>query len=68
MIQTIPPLESLTIFCMVSWSFNWLSSPIMVSLLVIPSFTSCSTDLPKMFVSQMPASLWLESEMNRIKS
>ena len=42
-IQTIPPLLSLTIFCMVSWSFTWHSSPIMEILLVIPSLTSCST-------------------------
>ena len=56
MIQTIPPLLSLTIFCMVSCSFNWLSWLIEEILLRIPSCTSCSMDLPNIFVSQIPSS------------
>ena len=63
MIQTIPPLLSLTIFCMVSWSFTWHSSPIMEILLVMPSLTSCSTVFPKMLVSQMPSSSFRASVM-----
>ena len=62
-IQTIPPLLSLTIFCMVSWSFTWHSSPIMEILLVMPSLTSCSTVFPKMLVSQMPSSSFRASVM-----
>ena len=62
-IQTIPPLLSLTIFCMVSWSFTWHSSPIMEILLVMPSLTSCSTVFPKMLVSQMPSSSFRASEI-----
>lgn len=62
-IHTIPPLLSLTIFCMVSWSFTWHSSPIMEILLVMPSFTSCSTVFPKMLVSQMPSSSFRASVM-----
>ena len=57
MIHTMPPLLSFTIFCMVSWSFNGLSSPITATLAVIPSFTSCSTVFPKIFVSQIPFSI-----------
>lgn len=52
-IHTRPPLLSFTIFCMVSWSFTWLSSLIMASLFLIPSSTSCWMDFPKMLVSQM---------------
>ncbi len=63
MIHTIPPLQSLTIFCMVSWSLTWHSSPIMEILLVMPSLTSCSTVFPKMLVSQMPSSSFRASEM-----
>lgn len=55
--QTIPPLLSFTIFCIVSCSFSWLSSPITATLAVIPSFTSCSTVFPKIFVSQIPFSI-----------
>ncbi len=62
-IQTIPPLLSLTIFCIVSWSFTWHSSPIMEILLVMPSLTSCSTVFPKMLVSQMPSSSFRASEI-----
>ena len=62
-IHTIPPLLSLTIFCMVSWSFTWHSSPIMEILLVMPSLTSCSTVFPKMLVSQMPSSSFRASVM-----
>ena len=68
MMQTIPPLESLTIFCMVSCSLIWLSSPIMETLLVMPSLTSCSTVLPKMFVSQMPSLEVSASEIYPIRS
>ena len=49
-IQTMPPLLSLTIFCMVSCNFDWLSSPMDAILLRMPSCTSCSMDLPKIFV------------------
>ena len=52
-IHTNPPVVSLTIFCMESCNLIWLSSPIMDSLLRIPSSTSCSMVLPKMLVSQM---------------
>ena len=52
-IHTMPPLLSLTIFCMVSCSLDWLSSPMEVSLLRMPSCTSCSMDFPNIFVSQM---------------
>ena len=62
-IHTIPPLQSLTIFCMVSWSLTWHSSPIMEILLVMPSLTSCSTVFPKMLVSQMPSLSSPASEM-----
>ena len=43
-IQTMPPLLSLTIFCMVSCNFDWLSSPMDAILLRMPSCTSCSMD------------------------
>ena len=52
-IHTNPPVVSLTIFCRESCNLIWLSSPIMDSLLRIPSSTSCSMVLPKMLVSQM---------------
>lgn len=55
MIHTMPPRLSLTIFCMESWSFAWLSSVIWAILLRIPSSTSCSTDFPKIFVFQIPS-------------
>ena len=57
MMHTSPPLLSLTIFCMVSCSFSWLSSLIIAILFCIPSITSSSIDLPKIFVPQIPSSL-----------
>lgn len=54
--HTSPPLLSLTIFCMVSCNFTWLSSSIIVILLRIPSSTSSPMDFPKIFVCQIPSS------------
>ena len=64
----LPPLLSLTIFCMVSWSLVWLSSPMAEILVRMPSWTSCSMDLPKMLVSQMLSPRWLLSPMYWMRS
>ena len=61
--QTIPPLLSFTIFCMVSCSFIWHSSSIIEILPRMPSSISSPMDFPKILVSQAPSSLFSPSLM-----
>lgn len=61
--QTIPPLLSFTIFCMVSCSFIWHSSSIIEILPRMPSSISSPMDFPKILVSHAPSSLFSPSLM-----
>ena len=61
MMQTIPPLLSFTIFCIVSCSFIWHSSSIIEILPRMPSSISSPMDFPKILVSHAPSSLFSPS-------